>query len=745
MIRTLHRWPGLIAAILLIVLSLSGAALSVFPTVEALGAPRATGGQTVADLARVIQAEYPGVEQIRRAPSGKITAWWFDGNAPGSATVAPATGNAVATADPSPVQQWLITLHRSLFLDDTGRLVMAGAAAAMLLLAASGTVLALRRVGGVRHWFASQRGPLGPRLHTVLARISLPFLILTGVTALWMAASTFDLLPVDEANPAFPRATSGQTGIAPADIAALRAIPVSDLRDITFPAAGDAGDVYTLTTATGTGYLDQGTGEVLNWAEPGLWTRAWEWVYLLHTGQGAALWGLILGAMVLTVPVLAVTGGVTWAKARAARPKLRGMVSAGRAQTVILVASEGGTTWGFAATLARALQANGTSVHLAELAQFAPQTYATAREIIVMAATWGDGAAPASAGGALRRIAQATPTVPIAVLGFGDSNFPAFCGFANEIAATLRAAGWSMIVPFAQIDRQSPQEFARWGRDLGAALARPLALNHQVVAPQTVPLTLISRRDYGEAVQAPGAILRFALPQTGLWQRISGRGFGGFEAGDLLGILPEVLPEVLDKGARIGAQVPRFYSLASGRLDGFIEIAIRKHPGGLCSSQLIALQPGDTVRGFLRPNPDFHPDTRKTPLILIGAGTGIAPLIGFIRSQGSRRPVHLWFGARHPETDFFYGETLQDWAGEGRLTRLQTAFSRGDHRRYVQDALRQDADLLRDLIARGAKVFVCGGRDMALGVREALTEALAPIGITAAALKSEGRYAEDVY
>jgi len=41
--------------------------------------------------------------------------------------------------------------------------------------------------------------------------------------------------------------------------------------------------------------------------------------------------------------------------------------------------------------------------------------------------------------------------------------------------------------------------------------------------------------------------------------------------------------------------------------------------------------------------------------------------------------------------------------------------------------------------------MVCGGRDMATGVMAALTELLAPAGLTPAVLKAEGRYAEDVY
>ena len=68
MIRALHRWPGLLALVLVTILSLSGAALSVFPAAERLAAPQAETELTVATLADRIQLVYPGVEQIRRSP-----------------------------------------------------------------------------------------------------------------------------------------------------------------------------------------------------------------------------------------------------------------------------------------------------------------------------------------------------------------------------------------------------------------------------------------------------------------------------------------------------------------------------------------------------------------------------------------------------------------------------------------------------------------------------------------------------
>ena len=735
MVRQFHRWPGLLALALVTVLALSGAALSVFPVAERLATPQAGAGLTVATLASRIQTVYPGVEQIRRAPSGRITAYWFDQGAPGAAVIDPATGKGVASADPDPVERWLTNLHRSLFLGDGGRVVMAAGAAAMLILSLTGSALVARRTGGWRRWFAPLRGPLAGRLHVEIARIAVLGLLLSSATALWMTASTFDFLPDGGVPPAFPTGVSGETGVALGGLALLVDTPVADLRELSFPYPGDASDVFSLTTNQGSGYLDQGTGALLAWADLTGWERVSETIYMLHTGHGAATLGLVLGVMALGVPALGGTGVLVWLAGRRGRPRIRANQPASRARTILLVGSENGSTWGFAATLHAALTDAGQSVHAAPMSAFAPERYARAKRIIVLAATYGDGAAPASAKGFVDGLTalDRAPEIPLAVLGFGDRSFPAYCAFAKSVAAAAKAKGWPELLPLDTVDRQSPQDFARWGHDLGQALGIDLALAHQPVLPATETLTLVSRRDYGAEVQAPTVILRFALPRVTPWQRLTKAGFARFDAGDLIGILPE------------GSPLPRLYSLASARRDGFVEIVVRKHPGGLCSGQLTALEPGDSVNAFLRRNPGFQSGRDRTPLLLIGAGTGIGPLAGFVRGNTGRRPIHLFFGMRHPDSDFLYGEEIPVWRKEGRLARLVTAVSRGARPHYVQDALRNDAAEVARIVRDGARIMVCGGRDMAAGVADALTDILAPSGLTPAALKAEGRYVEDVY
>ncbi|MBV0893624.1 PepSY domain-containing protein, partial [Paracoccus sp. Z118] len=159
-----------------------------------------------------------------------------------AAVIDPATGLDAASADPDVVRRWLTNLHRSLFLGDAGRIVAAVGAGAMLLLALSGATLVARRVGGWRRWFAPLRGSLTGRLHVEVARIAVVGLVLSTATALWMSASTFDLLPDAARNPVFPTETSGQTG-ASLEVASALQLPAASLRSLSLADPTDPTDV----------------------------------------------------------------------------------------------------------------------------------------------------------------------------------------------------------------------------------------------------------------------------------------------------------------------------------------------------------------------------------------------------------------------------------------------------------------------------------------------------------------------
>ena len=113
---------------------------------------------------------------------------------------------------------------------------------------------------------------------------------------------------------------------------------------------------------------------------------------------------------------------------------------------------------------------------------------------------------------------------------------------------------------------------------------------------------------------------------------------------------------------------------------------------------------------------------------MVGAGTGIAPLMGAIRANSRHRPVHLFFGGRDPASDFLYRDSLHEGLASRRLTTLVTAFSRVRNGGYVQDRIREEAGRLTEMLRQGASVMVCGGDAMAGAVRSEFEAILGSIG-----------------
>ena len=210
---------------------------------------------------------------------------------------------------------------------------------------------------------------------------------------------------------------------------------------------------------------------------------------------------------------------------------------------------------------------------------------------------------------------------------------------------------------------------------------------------------------------------------------------------DLLERMPSLEP---DLGAFLAALPPmraRQYSISSSPLADpracSLTVAVLDAPAlsgqgrrlGVASTYLAGLAPGARVAVAVRASQAaFHaPQDAATPLILVCAGTGLAPFRGFLQERAALRaggaavgPALLFFGVSHPEVDYLYRDTLETWERDG-IVALRPAFSRAPvgEVRYVQHRLWQDRAEVVDLFRRGASVFVCGdGVRMAPAVRE---------------------------
>jgi sulfite reductase alpha subunit-like flavoprotein len=252
---------------------------------------------------------------------------------------------------------------------------------------------------------------------------------------------------------------------------------------------------------------------------------------------------------------------------------------------------------------------------------------------------------------------------------------------------------------------------------------------------------------------------------------------------------------------------PRHYSIANsgrvcpGEIDLCVAVATSKTPYGrrkvgLCSGFLARQAPGDVVLLWVRrgafaldkhvvmaeravvdaaalpvpppPLPTPTPTPRST-LILVGPGTGVAPMRAILQERvaAAAPPASmLFFGCRGRHADFLYGDEWHAWSHDvsantdddadavhGDGVSVVTAFSRDQpHKVYVTDKLRRHGArvwaLLDPTQARGV-VFVSGSaKRMPADVRAALRDVVVAHGARTEAeaaafllqMEKEGRY-----
>jgi len=215
---------------------------------------------------------------------------------------------------------------------------------------------------------------------------------------------------------------------------------------------------------------------------------------------------------------------------------------------------------------------------------------------------------------------------------------------------------------------------------------------------------------------------------------------------------------------------PRLYSISSshnatpGRLSLTVDcvryIVGKRKRLGLASTFLAErIKPSDQVKVYVQKAHAFAlPPDPKTPIIMIGPGTGIAPFRAFLldrRATGAPGKNWLFFGHQRSDCDFFYADELKAMKTSGLLTRLSLAWSRdGAKKFYVQDRMREVGRELWTWLAEGANVYICGdAKRMAKDVERALVDIVAQFGARSTdeavsfvgELKKKGRFQQDVY
>lgn len=180
---------------------------------------------------------------------------------------------------------------------------------------------------------------------------------------------------------------------------------------------------------------------------------------------------------------------------------------------------------------------------------------------------------------------------------------------------------------------------------------------------------------------------------------------------------------------------PRYYSIASSPNEvgeDCVDLVYRHFEvtqsnrvrQGLVSTCLTQLSPGDTLEINLVKNKNFRLPFQQDPaqnasVLMVGAGTGIAPFIGFLQdwfleanlaqNQAQNHQAWLFFGETHRDLSYLFETDLSAWQAKG--LQLHTAFSRDQKEKYyVQDALWRERQAVWSLLQEGAFLYVCGDK-----------------------------------
>jgi sulfite reductase (NADPH) flavoprotein alpha-component len=486
----------------------------------------------------------------------------------------------------------------------------------------------------------------------------------------------------------------------------------------------------------------------------------------VHRGKVFGLAGAVVFMLAaLMLPLHCVTGYLLYldrrrkkAEARAARhdthtaaarqskqppPALPGA----EGDVLIAFASQSGTAERIAWQSANELTRGGRAVRVERLAALDVPQIKRAKTLLVVASTFGSGEPPDATRAFARRVLPSPADlsgVRGGVLALGHRDYPDFCGFGRMLDHWLRSSRVESLFPLIEMHADDPAALASWRHQL-RALGAPAQSDARWEEETTQPWRLLERilLNPGSATaQMYHLVLEPQQPAAAAWT-----------PGDIAVITARRNGDAGGNSPTSATALVREYSISSIPTRGRLELLVRKTvladgQLGLGSGWLThhaAL--GDSVPLRIRSNPGFHPPDTGGPMILIGAGTGLAGLRAHLlhRQHNGLKGAWLVFGERSSHTDRPYRGQIESWKGDGTLARCDLVFSRDSGRRqYVQHRLEEAArEVLTWVMRDAATIFVCGGLKMGAAVHATLQKILgeSPLDEMAAG----GRYRRDVY
>lgn len=601
-----------------------------------------------------------------------------------------------------PIFKFATSLHRSLFLKSTGRFIVGFVSLLLFLIAFTGVLLIVKRQGGLTKFFSKVvKEDFDQYYHIIFGRFTLIPIVIITLTGVYLSLEKFALLPEEKIAHQFNDDTPMDIKkLALGDIETFKNIKLADVKSIEFPFSDDIEDYYFLKLKDGEIYVNQYNGNIVSEQHYGMLSKASSWSMMLHTGQGSLTWSLVLLVSCVAILFFMYSGFAMTLKRKKNNIKIKNKFSKDGAEYIILIGSETGSTFGFAKSLYNALIAEGKSVFVSELNQYTH--YKSAQHLVVLTATYGDGAPPTNARNfeKLVKITQQNNDLQYAIVGFGSLAYKGFCEFAIGVERMLQLnSKFSPSLPLHKINNQSFNEFNTWVKNWGATRNLNLKVEEperKISTKKMIPFKVVKRTELNSD---QSFILE--LKPTNKVKVVSG---------DLLSIYPK------------NEKVARQYSI--GKIGEHIVLSIKKHEFGVCSNYLNTLQVGHVMVAQVDQNKAFHFPKAAKEVIMISNGTGIAPFVGMMNNDKNKDvKSYLFWGGRTNASFKMYAPFVDQAFYAKRLSGLYVGFSQEDsQKRYVQDLMLEKSDLIARVLKNGGVIMICGSVAMETGVMKVLEQ-----------------------
>lgn len=596
--------------------------------------------------------------------------------------------------------QWITNLHRSLFLHETGRIIVGLFSFLLLLIAISGTVLVIQRQRGIRHFFAKiVKENFFQYYHVVLGRLSLIPIIIIALTGTYLTLGKLEVFPEQKISHDidFDKIKAGPKKKL-ADFKVFQNIPLADIRKIEFPFSDDPEDCFSVQLQDRELVVNQFTGEILSEIPYAKTTIFANLSLDLHTGRANAVWAMILAIASVNILFFIYSGFAITLKRRSNR--LKNKYKKDDCDYIILAGSENGSTFRYANAIQDEMIKNGKKSYIAQLNDYT--VFPKAEYMLILTATYGLGDAPSNAVRFLQKIKENPQPNPIqfAVLGFGSRSYTDFCQFAYEVHNVLSSEKWAKpLLQIHTVNDKSPDDFEKWTALLSQKLEMPLNIPPEMVNVKPKPTQKLTVVGKTEVAHVDGAFLirlRFDKKVR-------------FASGDLLTLYPA------------NDYRERLYSI--GKINDEMQLSVKLHPGGLGSNYLYQLNVGQKIEASVTKNKHFYFPKKAKTVIMISNGTGIAPFLGMLDENKNKIETHLYCGFRdHLSYDLYKGG-IEKSLSEQKLKQLNLAYSREGRKQYVKDLVFRDSDFIARVLRDNGVIMVCGSlamQEMVFEILEAI-------------------------